>query len=116
MSELDVGILKQEILSLLVSAKYGLLELNTAIERYNLRMTLKRAMQIRPLVLPALVERIKSITYAEVFLNVGRTYQVSLEGWHVALSHNTTVVYATGGIGQRARQMRSWLIEKARGD
>jgi hypothetical protein len=101
---------------LIVSAKYGLLELNTAIERYDMRMTLKQAMQIRPLVLPILTERIKSITYAEVFLNVGRTYQVSLEGWNVGLNRDTTVVYATGGMGQRARQMRSWLIEKTGGD
>jgi len=101
---------------LIVSAKYGLLELNTAIECYDLRMTLKQSMQIRPLVLSILTERIKSMTYAEVFLNVGRTYQVSLEGWNAGLSRDTTVIYANGGIGQRARQMRSWLIEKAGGD
>ena len=102
--------------ALIVSAKYGLLELHTASEHYDLRMTLKQAMQIRPLVLPVLTERIKSMTYAEIFLNVGRAYQVSLKGWNEGLSRDTTVVYATGGIGQRARQMRSWLIEKARGD
>jgi hypothetical protein len=101
---------------LIVSAKYGLLELHTAIAHYDLRMTLKQAIQIRPLVLPMLAERIESMTYAEVFLNVGKTYQVSLEGWNVGLSRDTIVVYANGGIGQRARQMRSWLIEKTGGD
>ena len=101
---------------LIVSAKYGLLELKTAIEPYDLRMTLKQAMQIRPLVLPILAERIKSMTYAEVFLNVGKTYRVSLEGWNVGLSSDTTIVYANGGIGQRARQMRNWLIEKTKSE
>ena len=89
-----------------ISAKYGLLELNTAIEHYDLRMTLKQAMRIRPLVLPMLAERIKSTTYTEIFLNVGKTYRVS-EGWNVGLSCSTRVVCAKGGIGQRARQMRS---------
>ena len=101
---------------LIISAKSGLLELNTAIEHYDLRMTLKQAMRIRPLVLPMLAERIKSTTYTEIFLNVGKTYHSLLEGWNVGLSCSTRVVCAKDGIGQRARQMRSWLIEKTEGE
>jgi hypothetical protein len=100
---------------LVISAKYGLLELDTAIEDYDLHMTLEQAMRLKPLIVPILAERVSSITYAEVFLNVGKTYRVSLEGWNVGLSRDTVVVYASGGIGRRASQMRNWLIEKTTG-
>jgi hypothetical protein len=95
--------------------KYGLLELDTAIEDYDLHMTLEQAMRLKPLIVPILAERVSSITYAEVFLKVGKTYRVSLEGWNVGLSRDTGVVYASGGIGRRASQMRNWLIEKTTG-
>lgn len=97
---------------LIVSAKYGLLELHTLIEHYDLRMTLEQAMRLKPLVVSILTERVTSMTYAEVFLNVGKTYLVALGGWNVRLSDHTTVVYARGGIGQRASQMRQWLIAR----
>lgn len=97
---------------LIVSAKYGLLDLDTAIENYDLRMTLEQAMLLKPLVVSMLAAQVKSKTYAEVFLNVSKTYCVALEYWNVSLSRDTTVVYASGGIGQRASQMRHWLVEQ----
>jgi hypothetical protein len=39
-------------------------------------------------------------------------YHQSLGDWDVGLSRDTIVIYASGGIGQRSRQMRDWLIEK----
>jgi hypothetical protein len=98
--------------ALIVSAKYGLLELNTPIENYDLRMTSKQATQLRPIVAHVLAERIKSMAYAEIFLNIGKMYHQSLGDWDVGLSRDTIVIYASGGIGQRSRQMRDWLIEK----
>jgi hypothetical protein len=78
-------------------------------------MTLKQAVQLRSLAVPTLAKRSESIAYAEIFLNIGKAYHVSLEGWNMDLSLDTTVVYASGGIGRRARQMRNWLIEKTMG-
>jgi hypothetical protein len=98
---------------LIVSAKYGLVELHTAIEYYDLRITPEQALRLKPSVVSILAKRVTSMTYAEVFLNVGKTYQVALEGWNVRLSDDTAVVYASGGIGQRAGQMRQWLRERA---
>jgi hypothetical protein len=97
---------------LIVSAKYGLLDLDTAIENYDLRMTLEQAILLKPLVVSMLAEQVKSRTYTEVFLNVSKTYCMALEHWNVSLSRDTPVVYASGGIGQRASQMRRWLVEK----
>jgi hypothetical protein len=97
---------------LIISAKYGLLELDTVIENYDLRMTVTQAKQLQPVVTPLLIKRVTALTYTEIFLNVGKTYYEAIEGWSTALPHDTTVIHASGGIGQRAQQMRHWLIEK----
>ena len=97
---------------LIISAKYGLLELDTVIENYDLRMTIGQAKQLQPVVAPLLIKRVTALAYTEIFLNVGKTYYEAIEGWNTALPHDTTVIYASGGIGQRAQQMRHWLVEK----
>jgi hypothetical protein len=97
---------------LIVSAKYGLLEANTPITHYDVRMTREQATRLRPLVVPPLAEWIASRTYTEIFLNMGKTYHMALDGWDVSLTRDITVLYAKGGIGQKASQMRTWLLEK----
>jgi hypothetical protein len=97
---------------LIVSAKHGLLEADTPIAHYDLRMTQEQATYLRPSVVPALAERIASRSYTEIFLNMGKTYYMALDGWDVSLTRDITVLYAKGGIGQKASQMRTWLLEK----
>jgi hypothetical protein len=84
------GYLPDKLDVMIISAKYGLLEPDTAIETYDQRMTVAQAKQLKPVVAPLLTQRVAAQPYAEIFLNVD----------------------ATGGIGQRARQMRCWLLEK----
>lgn len=107
-----VGYWPAKVDVLIVSAKYGLLEEDTPIPHYDVRMTREQATRLRPLVVPPLVERIASRTYTEIFLNMGKTYHMALDGWDVSLTHDITVLYAKGGIGQKASQMRTWLLEK----
>lgn len=97
---------------LIVSAKYGLVEADTPIAHYDVRMTRERATYLRPLVVPVLAERIASRAYTEIFLNMGKTYHTAINGWDVSLTRDITIVYAKGGIGRKASQMRTWLLEK----
>jgi hypothetical protein len=97
---------------LIVSAKYGLLEADTPIAHYDMRMTQEQATRLRPLVAPALAKWIASRTYTEIFLNMGKTYHMALDGWDVSLPRDIAIVYARGGIGRKASQMRTWLLEK----
>jgi hypothetical protein len=60
---------------LITSAKYGLLEPDTAIEKYDLRMTVAQARQLKPVVAPLLTRRVAARPYAEIFLNVGKVYR-----------------------------------------
>jgi len=101
---------------LILSAKYGLLKPETKIEDYDLKITRQRAAQLQPLVSLELADRVEAVYYDKIFINLGRDYVSALAGWEEALEQDTTVVYASGGIGQRAAQMRQWLIELSRGD
>src|SRR5262245_32011306 len=83
----------------ITSAKYGILELNTAIETYDLRMTVAQSKQLKPVVAPLLTQRVAAQPYAEIFLNVSKVYRGAIEGWDTDLRCETTVIYATGGIG-----------------
>jgi hypothetical protein len=69
-----------------VSAKYGLLDADTPIAHYDVRMTREQALHLRPAVLSALAQRLTSRTYREVFLNMGKIYHMTLDGWDVCLS------------------------------
>lgn len=101
---------------LILSAKYGLLRPEVGIEDYDLRMTKRRALELRPFIVPELVKKVKSVSYTELFLNLGKVYLCALEGWEDALKRDTTVIHAKGGIGQKAAQMRQWLLGLARGE
>jgi hypothetical protein len=46
---------------LIISAKYGLLELDTVIENYDLRMTIGQAKQLQPVVTPLLITRVAAL-------------------------------------------------------
>ena len=99
---------------LILSTKHGLLEPHTPIEDYDLRMTPRRAAELRPVVHGVLSERTRVGSYAEVFLNVGSVYLGAFEDWMIPSRQDLNVIVASGGIGHKASQMRSWLLEKAR--
>lgn len=96
---------------LILSAKYGLLDPKYRIENYDLRMTEERAIELRSSVKRTLSEQVLVSRYTEIFLNLGRVYLLALQGWEDALREETSVIYASGGIGQKAAQMRQWLLE-----
>lgn len=98
---------------LILSARHGLLEPGVPIEWYEQRMTPQQATQIRPMVIETLAKRLEAGVYDEVFLNVGRSYRLALEGWETTLRPGTHVLWAKGGIGQKASAMLRWLDEKA---
>jgi hypothetical protein len=101
---------------LILSARFGLLKPNVAIADYDLRMTKYLATAMRSTVEFQLIEGIKAKSYTEIFVNLGRDYLLALGSWETALPPWTTVIYARGGIGQKASQMRNWLIAVADSD
>ncbi len=98
---------------LILSAKHGLLEPGACIEDYDQSMTPEQARALWPDVSAGLARRVGRHGYEEVFLNLGRSYRLAIEGWESRLSHQLRVIYAPGGIGQKASAMLRWLNEKA---
>lgn len=98
----------------IISAKYGLLRCQQLIENYDQRMTEERAGELRPKVQARLKELIQDRhecpfslgAYDQVFINLGKTYRQTLEGFHWGL---LSTLEASGGIGEKTSQMKAWL-------
>ena len=89
---------------LIISAKYGLLACQQPADNYDQLMTHKRANELRP----GVQGRLKSFLvaskgYNQVFINLGKTYMQTLDGFHWGL------LSISGGIGQKTSQMKAWI-------
>ena len=102
----DVGI---------ISAKYGLIPCQHGIVDYDQRMTLERAVELAPEVQENLHRQMLAYAgitgelisaYDQVFINLGKVYMRTLEGFHWGL---VSTLEASGGIGQRVSQTKTWL-------
>jgi len=96
----------------IISAEYGVLEPDDLIGYYDKIMTEERALELRPDVLNSLEEFLKDKNYEEIFVNLGKTYLLALNGFEKFLPDKTKVIYAEGGIGQKMKKMKEWLISK----
>ena len=101
---------------IILSAKYNLIFPETHIEDYDLKMTDARASRMAVAVQCDLVRCLEfyQIAYGgtdEVFINLGKTYKQMLEGFGWG---TIPTVEASGGIGQKNKQMKAWL-ERLRG-
>lgn len=93
---------------LIISAKYGLLTAHQPIYDYDQHMTLHRSDELRPDIQDRLKHVISSKEggYDEVFVNLGKTYMKTLEGFDWG---EVSILEASGGIGQKTSQMKAWL-------
>ena len=94
--------------TLIISAKYGVLACQQPIENYDQRMTTERADKLRLMVQARLKGFIfaKSDGYDQVFINLGKTYMRTLDGFHWG---TISTMEASGGIGLKTQQMKAWL-------
>lgn len=96
---------------LIISAKFGLIHPETEIPAYDLKMTLERASGMAVDVQCDLIRCLEfyDIAYGgtdQVFINLGKTYRRTLEGFHWG---TIATMEATGGIGLKTQQMKAWL-------
>ena len=62
--------------------------------------------ELRPYVQESLRKVIECQQYQQVFMNLGKTYMLTLGGFDWG---STSTLEATGGIGQKNSQMKAWL-------
>ncbi len=96
---------------LIISARYGIFPCQQSIGDYDQCMTPKRATELRP----RIQSQLKSILvtsrgYDQVFINLGKVYRQTLDGFHWGL---LSTLEATGGIGQKTSQMKAWLAQNS---
>ena len=96
---------------LILSAKFGLIHPETEIPDYDLKMTTERAEDIRHEVKLDLYHCLHfyKIAYGgmdQVFINLGKTYRQTLDGFHWG---TISTMEASGGIGLKTQQMKAWL-------
>lgn len=98
---------------LIISAMYGLIADTTFIEYYDQRMTPRRARELRPDVTNRLEQYISSNVYTSTFVNLGKDYQVAIDSASVLFQQTRNLQVASGGIGTRMSQMKSWLLSNS---
>ena len=96
---------------LILSAKYGLILPETEIADYDLKMTLSRAKALAVDVQCDLIRCLEfyDIAYGgtdQVFINLGKTYMRTLDGFGWG---TISTMEASGGIGLKTQQMKTWL-------
>ena len=100
---------------LIISAKHGRIGCQKPIETYDQCMTPARAAELHRPIQSRLKACLAAVHYDEVFINLGKTYMKTLEGFHWEL---LLILEASGGIGQKTAQMKAWLqrISQAPGE
>ena len=96
---------------LILSAKFGLIHPETEIPAYDMKMTTERAKVLAPEIQKDLWQCLSfyKIAYGgmdQVFINLGKTYMRTLEGFHWGL---ISTMEASDGIGLKTQQMKAWL-------
>ncbi len=94
---------------IILSAKYGLINSKKSISYYNQIMTIKRAKELSTEVMIGLEEIFRKEYYNEIFINLGKTYTLALDGSRNMLD-KYNIHRASGQIGERLHQLKNWLI------
>jgi len=94
---------------LIISAKYGLLKSEDAIEYYEQKMDIEIAKGLCEEVLEGLKEIFMNNTYNEVFINMGKEYRLIIDGFDKFVPNATKIIFAEGSIGKKLSCMKKWL-------
>lgn len=96
---------------LIISAKYGIINSGFLISSYNQKMTSKRALELRPSITAALKEALTSGRFNDVFFELGKRYQQSLDIDFSGYS-GVHIEFDAGTIGVRLHNLKTWLEKK----
>ena len=98
---------KIEVDIMILSAKYGLIDISTPIKFYEQKMTKKISQKISKKINSKLIRIIKTRQYKEIFISMGKTYYSI---FNLEKINTAKIVYAKGGIGKKLKQTREWLL------
>ncbi len=93
---------------IIISAKYGFLLPGCLIENYDMKMTKKRAFELRDEITYDFQDFFKNRNYDEIFINLSKYYSMST--YYCSGAEGRRWEVAKGGIGERMAQMKKWLL------
>jgi len=97
-----------DVHTLIVSAKYGLLGLYDIIEKYDQIMTKKRANELEDELKKKIEKFFSNKNFKEVYICMGKNYRLALGDFNFEIP----VSYADGKIGEKLSQMKNWMHSK----
>lgn len=90
---------------LILSAEYGLISSESRILTYDRRMDCERAKSLKTQIKTVYNKKLSESRFERVFVNVGSAYLPALR----EISIPVGATFASGGIGFRNSQLKSWL-------
>ena len=99
------GALRNDIEIVILSAEFGLLDLDDEIPLYNRQMTSKRAGELRDDVMSSLVSRVRRGEYDTLVVNMAKEYEKAIEGVDSQLKIEINRIRG-GGIGAKGRKFK----------
>lgn len=95
-----------------LSAKYGLIGGQTAINDYDRQMTNRRATEIQEEVRKKIENDLLPKEYNEIFLSMGKVYLRAIETLEELVDEKTRVIVSTGASGRKLTALKGWLWER----
>ena len=93
---------------LVISAKYGLIGLYDLIEKYDQKMTKKRAVELKDDVKKKLREFLSNKNFKEIFISMGKNYYSVVEDF----DFKTQITHVNGRIGEKLSQTKGLICSK----
>jgi len=101
----------------ILSAEFGLISQNRKIPNYDTQMTRETALKLKRKILSQADKLLAAEALTkrdEIFINLGRNYELSFSKVFGILETKACVTTASGSIGKRLSQMHDWIyIEQA---
>lgn len=101
---------------MIFSAEFGLIDGDYPIPYYDRLLSAGRAQELIPFIKENLTALLTNSIYAEVWLDMGKTYMMAVENCYPALHEQKNIKVAKGSPGQRLTQLKQWLYPKVTTD
>jgi len=93
----------------ILSARYGLIHSHTPTDYYDQKMTPAHATILRQQVLYIFQQQILPIKHHEIFVSMGKTYLLALDGLS-PINEHTKLIISQGAAGKKLTELRNWLL------
>lgn len=101
--------LRGDIDTYIISAKHGLIGAETPIHNYDTIMNKTTALRMKQVILDKIKLLSRSREYIKIFIALGKTYLLSIDGMEEIFTKSTKIEYAEGKIGEKGRTLKEWL-------